>query len=214
MSLLHRTRNDDTVVADRDHDRDHVHDDDHDDDHERTEHHEVVTTGDRPAEAATRVRERTWTFAPGQLISLAVGVGFIALGLVAMIRAGIDGNFDEPTVEVLRLSHTAWLGLGEVALGVLLVIAGTGAWGRFLSVPIGALMVIAGVLVLAEPTEIPERLGMERDYGWVLVLFGALVTLAAMVLPVWRTRHVRELDLRDRRDDLRDDRDERRVISH
>jgi hypothetical protein len=198
MSLLHRTRDDDTVVADRADDDVTTHTTTHDDD--------TTVTPTSSDEVATKTRERTWTFAPGQLISFAVGVGFIALGLVAMIRGGIDGNLARPTVEVLQLSHTAWLGLAEVGLGVLLVIAGTGAWGRFLSVPIGALMVIAGIVVLAEPGQVPERLAVERDFGWVLVLFGALVALASMALPVWRTRQVKELDLRDDRHP--------RVLSH
>jgi hypothetical protein len=199
MSLLHRTRDDDTAVA-RDHDH-HRHDD-----IDADEHRDTVATTDDDA-TATRVRERTWTFAPGQLISFAVGVAAIAIGVVALVRAGIDDNLARPTVEVLELSHTAWLGLAEVALGVLLVLAGTGAWGRFLSVPIGALMVIAGVLVLAEPSQVPDRLGVEQDYGWALVLFGGLVALASMALPVWRTRKVHEVDLRD------DGRD-RRLVSH
>jgi hypothetical protein len=199
MSLLHRTRDDDTTIAERDHRDDDVttHTTTHDEDTTVVAAHDDVTT---------KTRERTWTFAPGQLISFAVGVGFIALGLVAMIRAGIDGNLARPTVEVLELSHTAWLGLAEIGLGVLLVIAGTGAWGRFLSVPLGALMVIAGILVLAEPGQVPDRLGVERDFGWVLVLFGGLVALASMALPVWRTRKVHEVDLRDDRDE--------RVVTH
>ena len=195
MSLLHRTRDDDTAVVERDR-RD-----------DATTHTTDTTTRDDDTtvaaattdEVTTKTRERTWTFAPGQLVSFAVGVGFIALGLVAMIRAGIDGNLARPTVEVLQMSHTAWLGLAEVGLGVLLMIAGTGAWGRFLSVPIGALMVIAGILVLDEPGQVPDRLAVERDFGWVLVLFGALVALASMALPVWRTRKVQEVDLRDDR---------------
>ena len=199
MSLLHRTRDDDTVIADRDR-----HDEDaRRDEAVRTDHdHPAVDTVD-----ATKTRERTWTFAPGQLISFAIGVGLIAMGVVALIRAGLDGSLARPTVEVLELSHTAWLGLAEVGLGVLLLIAGSGAWGRFLSVPIGALMVIAGVLVLAEPSQVPDELGVERDFGWLLALLGGIVAVASMALPVWRTRKVREVDLRD-------DRREHRLISH
>ena len=62
---------------------------------------------------------------------------------------------------------------------MLLVLAGTGAWGRPLSVLLGAAMMIAGVLIGAEPGEMPEELGLEQDFGWMLVLFGALVALAA-----------------------------------
>ena len=63
-------------------------------------------------------------------------------------------------------------------------------------------MVIAGVLVVAETSAMPEELGIEKDYGWMLVLFGALVALAALALPVWRSRRVRRngVDVDERRE--------------
>ena len=148
---------------------------------------EVVTDTD----ADVKTSERVWTFAPGQLVSLIVGVGAVAIGLVAMVRAGIDGSFETPTVEVLGFTHTAWLGLAEVGLGVLLIIAGIGAWGRPLSVILGAGMVIAGVLIGAAPDEMPAELAVEEDFGWALAAIGAVVAVAALVLPVWRTHRVK-----------------------
>lgn len=184
MSLLHRTHDDDTVV------------DDHTDhgDHVRQEVTKPVST---------RTRERSWTFAPGQLVSLVVGLGLIAVGVVALVRADVNGSLSTPVVEVLGYTHTAWLGLAEIALGLLLVLAGTGAWGRAVSVLLGAATVIAGVLILAEPGQMPDELGLEKDFGWPLIVLGAIVALAAMVLPVWRSRKVdhEPIDLRDRPDD-------------
>jgi hypothetical protein len=188
MNLLHRSRTDDGDVAVHDHDHDHDHD------------HEHAVDGDRPrhtaddAVATRRTRERTWTFAPGQLISFAVGLGFVVVGILALVRAELGGSLATPVVEVLGLSHTAWLGLAEIGLGVLLMVAGTGAWGRPLSVLLGALMVVAGILVLAEIDQLPEELGLERDFGWPLVALGALVAVATMALPVWRSHHI---DVRD-----------------
>jgi hypothetical protein len=103
---------------------------------------------------------------------------------------------------VLGLSHTAWLGLAEVGAGVLLILAGTGPWGRPVSVLVGAAMMIAGVLIGVETANMPEELGVEERYGWMLVLLGALVSLAAMVLPVWRSRRVRRdgVDVDDHRE--------------
>lgn len=185
MSLLHPTRHDDDTVVD-----DHT-------DHQDHVRHEVT------GPASTRTRERSWTFAPGQLVSLVVGVGLIAVGVVALIRAEIGGSLATPVVEVLGYTHTAWLGLAEIAVGLLLVLAGTGAWGRAVSVLLGAASVIAGVLILAEPGQMPDELGLEKDFGWPLILLGAIVALAAMVLPVWRSRKVdhEPIDLRDRPDD-------------
>jgi hypothetical protein len=174
MSLLHRTRDTDDVhtTAAEDGERD---------------RHEREISDDRN----TVIRERTWTFAPGQLISLLIGIGLAVVGLVALIRAGIDGDLSEPVVDVLGLSHTAWLGVAEIGVGALLILAGTGAWGRAVSVVLGAGMMIAGVLIGVETSAMPEELGLESDYGWMLVLVGAVVALAAMVLPVWRSRRIR-----------------------
>ena len=198
MSILHRTHHDDRT-------------DDVTVEHRPDEVHEADRREGAPAEARhdeTVTRERTWTFAPGQIVSLIIGVGAIAMGVVALVRAGIDDTFATPVVEVLGFSHTAWLGLAEVGLGVLLVLAGTGAWGRPLSVVLGAGMMIAGVLIGAETSAMPEELGLEEDYGWMLVLFGALVALAAMVLPVWRSRRT----WRDGR--VIDDPDDRATATH
>ena len=197
MSLLHRT-----------HDRDRV---DADDVRRSDDTDTVVAPRDRDPEIVERrdsdrddvvIRERTWTFAPGQLISMAVGIGLVAMGVVAMVRAGIDGSFATPEVEVLGFTHTAWLGLAEVGAGVLLILAGTGAWGRALSVLVGAAMMICGVLIGVEASSMPDELAVEEDFGWMLVLLGALVALAAMVLPVWRSRRLRRngVDIDDDRE--------------
>lgn len=150
----------------------------------------------------TTVRERTWTFAPGQVVSLAAGVALVVVGAIALMRAGVGEPLASPTVDVLTYSHTAWLGLAEIGLGALLILAGTGAWGRPLSVLLGAATVSAGVLVLAEPGQMPEELGLEKAYGWPLVILGAVVALAAMALPVWRRRTLTDdeiVDLREER---------------
>jgi hypothetical protein len=181
MSVLHRTRhddhrNDDTAIQE------------HPAEAVETERRDTSTTNKH--ETVKKSRERTWTFAPGQLISLIVGIGAIALGVTAMVRAGIDGSFAEPVVEVLGFTHTAWLGLAEVGAGLLLVLAGTGAWGRPLSVVLGAGMMIAGVLIGAETSAMPEELGLEEAFGWWMVLVGGIVALASMTLPVWRSHRV------------------------
>ena len=185
MNLLHRTRHDED--HDIDHDVDHRHPGDTAVAERPAHTREVVTDADE----SVKTTERTWTFAPGQLISLIVGIGFVAVGLLAMVRAGIDGSFATPVVEVLGVTHTAWLGLAEVGLGVLLIIAGIGAWGRPLSVILGAGMVIAGVLIGAAPDEMPAELAVEEDFGWALAAIGAVVAVAALVLPVWRTHRVK-----------------------
>ena len=139
---------------------------------------------------ANTVRARRWDVAPGQLVSLIAGVGFVALGLVAALRAGFDGSMDTPVVEVLGFSHTAWLGLAEVGVGLLLMLAGSTFAGKSLSVLLGAVLVIAGVLVTATIEDMPEELGLEKGYGVPLIVVGAIVALAALLLPAWTTQRV------------------------
>jgi len=171
MSLLHRNRHDDDIVVD-----------------DHTEHRDHIRQEVTEQPVSTRTRERSWTFAPGQLVSLVAGVGLIAVGIVALIRADVDGSLSTPVVQVLGYTHTAWLGIAEIGLGLLLVLAGTGAWGRAVSVLLGAATVIAGVLILAEPGQMPDELGLEEDFGWPLIALGGIVAVAALVLPVWRSR--------------------------
>lgn len=146
--------------------------------------------------ATNTVRARRWDVAPGQLVSLIAGVGFVALGLVALVRAGFDGSMDTPVVEVLGFSHTAWLGLAEVSLGLLLMLAGTAFGGKSLSVLLGAVMVIAGVLVTATIEDMPAELGLEEGFGMPLIVVGAIVALAALLLPAWTTQRVDREDAR------------------
>jgi hypothetical protein len=182
-----RADGDDTRIEDRDGDgRAEVVEERHD------EH--VHDDGTTP----TLVRERSWTFAPGQLISMLVGGALVIVGTLALLRAGISEPLADPVVQVMGLDHTAWLGLGEVGLGLVLMLVGSGAWGRPLSILLGAAMVVAGVLVVAESGAMPDELALERGFGWLLIPLGALVAIAAMALPVWRNTHtnVRTLDLR------------------
>ncbi|MEO7573946.1 MAG: hypothetical protein ABIX10_16075 [Acidimicrobiales bacterium] len=166
------------------------------------DHDRARSTGD-PVDAddttPVKIREQTSVFAPGQLVSLIAGGALVVVGAIALVRAGLEDPLGAPVVEVLGWTHTAWLGLGEIGLGVVLMLLGIGAWGRWLSVLVGAAAVVAGVIVLVESDGLPEELGLERDYGWALIGLGAIVALAAMALPVWRTTNttVRTLDLRD-----------------
>lgn len=137
------------------------------------------------------VQDRSWDFAPGQIVSLIVGALAIILGLLALIRAGLDSPLGVPVVDVAGLSHTAWLGLGEVGLGLLLVLAGATPRSRSASVVLGVAILIAGVLVVAETDGMPQELALEQNYGWVLAISGAVVALAAMTLPTIHRAAVR-----------------------
>ena len=69
--------------------------------------------GRDPSGTSEHHRQRSWTFAPGQVVSLVVGVGFVIVGVLALVRAELDGSLATPVVEVLGYTHTAWLGPGR-----------------------------------------------------------------------------------------------------
>ncbi len=179
MSLLHRTHTDDAVVEG-----------------DRIDHTVEPV-------AATRTRERSWVMAPGQVVSLIAGAGFIVVGVLALIRAELDGSLSEPVVEVMGYTHTAWLGIAEIGVGLLLVLAGSSAAGRSVSVFMGAALIIAGILVRAEPGSMPDELGIEEAYGWPLIIVGAIVALAALLLPTWYSHRVDQDAVAVRGDHLR-----------
>ena len=140
----------------------------------------------------TSVRERRWEFAPGQIVSLAAGLGFLIVGIVALLRAGIGDDLSTPVVEVLGFTHTAWLGLAEIGVGLFLIAAGVDYRGRAVSVFIGAALVVAGIVIASAADELPTELGIEEGMGVPLAIVGGIVALSALVLPAFRGHHVDE----------------------
>ncbi len=146
-------------------------------------------TDDRPVAEKKVGRRVGWAFSPWQLFSLAAGLALCVVGLVALVRAGVDGDLATPEVDVVGYSHTAVLGIVETGFGILLVVAGTTPTGRPLALLMGALLVLAGALVVIEPARLPEDLALEEDFGWVAAIGGAAVVVAALVLPTFASKH-------------------------
>jgi hypothetical protein len=142
-------------------------------------------------EAVTTETMVTW--GPGQLVGLIVGVGMLILGTVALTRSGLDFNsLYSPHVEVAGLHHTPLLGVVEVVFG-LLVMAASAVPGtvRGLLVLLGVGALAAGVVALAATgTWLHDRFGAHRANGWLCIVDGALLVLAAM-LPGARLRQVK-----------------------
>jgi hypothetical protein len=146
----------------------------------------------REAVSATTT-ETVVSWGPGQLLGLVVGVGMLILGTVALTRSGLDLNrLYSPHVEVAGLHHTPLLGVVEVLFG-LLVIAASAVPGtkRGLLVLLGVVALGAGIVVMvATGTSLHDHLGVHRANGWLFVIDGALLVLAAM-LPGARVRQVK-----------------------
>ena len=121
--------------------------------------------------------------------ALAVIAGIVLgiVGAVAIARAGLDGPLREPVVDVAGFSHTALLGIIEVAMAVILVAVGLsrdrGAL-LFTSILFGAAAVVAAI----EPTVGGGALAIEKAWAVILaVVFGAIAVAAALLPPVRRT---------------------------
>lgn len=132
---------------------------------------------------------RTSAWSPAQIIGLIVGIGFIVLGAAALIKTGFNtSHLDQPHDVVWHFLHSPLLGAIEVAYGVLLVIASVipGA-ARGLMAFLGAIAVAFGLVILIEsvPNQLNDWLAVTHRNGWLYVIAGGVVLLAAIFSPVF-----------------------------
>ncbi len=131
---------------------------------------------------------------PANIIAAVVGVCAIALGVWALVKTGINtDHIFTPTKDVLGLPHTPTLALGEIAFGVvLLVAAALGRFGTFLIALAGAASFAFGVIVLSDSWSgrVHRWTAADHDSGWVFVGVGALLVLAAVLPSLLSTRRV------------------------
>jgi hypothetical protein len=128
---------------------------------------------------------------PSHVIAAVVGVCAIALGVWALVKTGINtDHIFTPTKDVLGLPHTPTLALGEIAFGVLLLIAAAlGRFGTVLIALAGATSFAFGVIVLSDSWSgrVHRWTAADHDSGWVFIGVGALLVLAA-ALPLIASR--------------------------
>ena len=154
---------------------------------------------DRPAAARgdTILHQRPWTvdeehtvtergFSAGQILILLAGAASLALGIVAVARTGLDGSLSQPVDTVLGWNHTALLGLFEIGAGALMILGGLRAGGRWLGGLAGLAAIAGGILILGRLEWTVDRLGAERDFGWVAIVIGAVAVVGAAIPRVRR----------------------------
>jgi len=150
---------------------------------------------ERPAMATA-----TPTWSPAQIIGLAAGIFFAVLGVAAVARTGFDtAHIYTPHAVVWSFPHTPLFALCEIAFGVLLILASVVPGGmRALMGLLGAIAVAFGLVLLAgdTPARLQHWLAVTHRTGWLYVIVGAVVLLAAIVSPVFVSgtrRHVRHV---------------------
>jgi Protein of unknown function (DUF2561) len=142
--------------------------------------------GQKRRDTTVPTRRKRRAKRPANVIAAIVGVCAIALGVWALVKTGINtDHIFTPTKDVLGLPHTPTLALGEIAFGVvLLVAAALGKFGTFLIALAGAASFAFGVIVLSDSWSgrVHRWTAADHDSGWVFIGVGAVLVLAA-VLP-------------------------------
>ena len=141
------------------------------------------------------VAARPWS--PAQLVAVLIGAAFVVLGIAALARTGFDtDHIMSPTREIIGFRHTPLLGAIEIAFGALLILAGVvpGA-ARALMAFLGVVAAVFGALLLVNvaPNRFHHWLGAGDPYGWMALIVGVVLLLAAFVSPEFgRGRRSRE----------------------
>jgi len=133
--------------------------------------------------AEDRVEERDSVFDPHRFIALIAGLGFLMLGALVLLDTGFSDFPSLPVTSVAGFTQTPLLGVIDVGVGLLLLV-GAADFTRGVSIFTGGLMLVAGVLAAADTERLPVSVRSNSSYGWLLVIVGGVVLLAALVLPV------------------------------
>lgn len=139
----------------------------------------VVQAGD--TERRMELRESSRWRSPGCILAGVVGVVSGVVGLVVVVRTGIDGSLDRPVTEILGTNMSAIVGLVLLVAGLLLVLSSASEASRPVAGAIGAILVIAGVVGAAATASMRSKIGMDAAAGWFVAGVGALSLVAAML---------------------------------
>jgi hypothetical protein len=142
----------------------------------------VVEQYEAPASAGQVRTAYASRFAPDSIIAGIAGLVVLVTGLIAIVRGGFDGPMSTPVVQVLGFNHTTTLGLIEVGLGLALLLSAA-TRSRSGEVFFGAVLGIAGFVGAVQTASFKKTLALESSMAWLTVAIGAIVVLAALMLP-------------------------------
>jgi hypothetical protein len=164
----------------------------YDDTHDASRRGAVRTYDDEPVRTyeerdTTGAHMALWS--PAQIIGLIVGIGFVVLGVAAVLRTGFNtSHIYTPHDLVWRLPHSPLLGVIEIGYGVLMILASVVPGGsRWLMGLLGAIALAFGLVIVVgrTPTRLNHWLAVTHRNGWLFVIVGAVVLFAAILSPVF-----------------------------
>jgi hypothetical protein len=116
---------------------------------------------------------------PASILAIAAGGALAVVGVVALMRAGINDTWFQPQVEVLDADHTALLGLIEVGAGVLVLLLGL-IGSRVLIAMAGIAGSLVATAAAVAPEDVARELAIESWWAWTLAGVAVLLTLVAL----------------------------------
>jgi hypothetical protein len=117
----------------------------------------------------------------GQVMVAGSGVVLAVSGVMTLVSTGIHKNLAQPVVEMWGHTHTPWLGIVELVVGIVLIGLGTSIVSRRSAVVIGVLLIAAGVFAIADPMDAPTELAIDTTYGWIPLALGVVVTVGSLL---------------------------------
>jgi hypothetical protein len=146
---------------------------------------DAAVENDRVAARRTAVERPPWS--PAQLIALVIGIIFTVVGGVALAKTGVHTTGDGMALvhtDTPLWNHTAWLAIGEIVFGLMMIGAGVVPGGaRGLMTFLGILALAFGIAVLVAPND----LRTEDAAGWGFIAAGGISLIAAAISPVFFT---------------------------
>jgi hypothetical protein len=116
----------------------------------------------------------------GDVLVALIGAALAAVGIIVLVRTGVNDTWYRPTTSIFDANHTPLLGLIEAGTGAVLVLAAL-ARMRFVTTVIGLAMAVAGVVAAIETSEWSRELAIEDWWAWTMAGVGLVVALLALV---------------------------------
>src|SRR5437764_14211889 len=126
-------------------------------------------------------------WSPAQLIAVVLGIIFLIVGGISLAKTGVDtNNMNAHFTGTPLWHHTAWLALGELFFGLMMLGAGVVPGGaRGLMTFLGMVALAFGIAVLIAPDSLHTYTGAHSGTGWAYIVVGAVSLIAASVSPVF-----------------------------